>query len=133
MSASEGKADVFRFNFGSLRLNVRFSPKRTLLLQRNSNFQVPLAARSGHGQPNLNVTDYANDLLNFASFVPACMAGALELGSVVGNDRRLICTPYFQQFRKICITRFIGLNSSFFGRKQGRYTWAVARTVAAPV
>ncbi len=25
MTASEGKADVFRFNFGSLRLNVRFS------------------------------------------------------------------------------------------------------------
>ena len=47
-SASEGKADVFRFNFGSLRLNVRFSPKRTLLPRRNSNFQGPLSARSGH-------------------------------------------------------------------------------------
>jgi hypothetical protein len=48
MSASEGKADVFRFNFGSLRLNVRFSPKRTLLPRRNSNFQGPLSAISGH-------------------------------------------------------------------------------------
>jgi len=48
MSASECKADVFRFNFGSLRLNVHFSPKRTLLPRRNSNFQRPLPARSGH-------------------------------------------------------------------------------------
>ncbi len=47
MSASEGKADVFRFKFGSLRFIVRFSPKRTLLPQRNSNFQGPLSARSG--------------------------------------------------------------------------------------
>ncbi len=47
MSASEGKADVFRFNIESLRLNVRFSPKRTLLPRRNSNFQGPLSARTG--------------------------------------------------------------------------------------
>ncbi len=48
MSASDGEADVFRFNFGSLNPNVRFSPKRTLLPRRNSNFQGPLSARSGH-------------------------------------------------------------------------------------
>ena len=50
MSASEGKADVFRFNFGSLRFNVRFSPKRTLLPQPNFNFQGPLSAKSGHSR-----------------------------------------------------------------------------------
>jgi hypothetical protein len=48
MSASEGKADVFRFNFGSLRLNVRFSPKRTFRLAKTSCFEGPLSATSGH-------------------------------------------------------------------------------------
>jgi len=32
MSAFERKADVFRFNFGTLRPNVRFSRKRTFKL-----------------------------------------------------------------------------------------------------
>ena len=39
MSASEGKADVFRFKFGSLRLNVRFSPKRTFQMAKFSVFR----------------------------------------------------------------------------------------------
>lgn len=30
MDASKGKADAFRFDIGSLRLNARFSPKRSL-------------------------------------------------------------------------------------------------------
>ncbi len=55
MSAFQGKADVFRFNFGSLRLNVRFSPKRTLSPLRNSNFQGPLSANSGRRGLNSNV------------------------------------------------------------------------------
>ncbi len=55
MSASEGKADVIRFNFGSLRLDVRFSPKRTLLPRRNSNFQGPLSAISG---PSRSMENY---------------------------------------------------------------------------
>ena len=37
-------AAVFRFDFGSLRHNVCFSPERTLLPRRNSNFQGPLSA-----------------------------------------------------------------------------------------
>ena len=55
MSASEGKADVFRFNFGSLGPNVRFSPKRTLLPRRNSDFQGPLSATSGRSGINIIV------------------------------------------------------------------------------
>ncbi len=47
MSASGGEADIPRADFGSLGLNVRFSPKRTLLPRRKSNFQGPLSARSG--------------------------------------------------------------------------------------
>ena len=48
MSGSGGKADVFRIDFGSLKFNVCFSTKRTLLANRNSIFQGPLSARSGH-------------------------------------------------------------------------------------
>jgi len=48
MAASEGKADVFRFNFGNLRLNVRFSPKRTFKRHQFSDFDSPLSAISGH-------------------------------------------------------------------------------------
>ncbi len=54
MSASEGKADVFRFNFGSLRLNVRFSRKRTFRLAKTSCFEGPLTAISGHASDKEN-------------------------------------------------------------------------------
>ncbi len=61
MSGFEGKADVFRFNFGSLRFNVRFSQERTLLPRRNSNFQGPLSATSGRAVLKLATTYEGHD------------------------------------------------------------------------
>ncbi len=47
MSASGGTADVFRFNFGNLRLNVPFSRKRTFNLLENYSNHGQLSANSG--------------------------------------------------------------------------------------
>ncbi len=54
MAASEGKADAFRFNFGSLGLNVRFSQERTLSCTQNHQNYGPLSARSGHPNDQKN-------------------------------------------------------------------------------
>ncbi len=47
MSAFGGEADVFRFNFGSLRLNVRFSRKRSFRMLENHQYEGRLSAISG--------------------------------------------------------------------------------------
>ncbi len=52
MDASGDKADAFRFDFGSLRLNVRFSPKRPFDDLENRQYEGPLSAtkRSAPGK-----------------------------------------------------------------------------------
>ncbi len=66
MSASGGKAVVRRPDFTSLRLNVRFSRKRSFRILENHENEGPLTAISGHSSDKedpaqTGVTDECND------------------------------------------------------------------------
>ncbi len=77
MAASEGKADVFRFNFGSLRLNVRFHQKRSFRSGEMYRFDGPLSAKSGldsaatDDQPKLFAYALGNGRLLWEKNLPA--------------------------------------------------------------
>ncbi len=55
MSASGGKAVLRRPNFSSLRLNVRFSRKRSFRYPKKYKIKGPLSAKSRHHHPLKNV------------------------------------------------------------------------------
>ncbi len=78
MSASERKADDFRFNFGNRRLNVRFSPKRTLLPWRNFSFQGPLSAKSGQCNSLLGVVQAGLRPASAPTNAPASAAAGIN-------------------------------------------------------
>jgi len=81
MSASGGKADVLRFNFGSLKLNVRFSPKRTFRLAKTTCFEGPLSARSGRSEG----PSYANSSAFYAVY-KSCLTVSKILAKQTTTD-----------------------------------------------
>ncbi len=79
MAASGGKAVVRRPDFSSLRLNVRFSRKRSFKTLQNRCFQGPLSARSAHRSSLFRATYYIVEYIGEATDIVRWLGFGQEL------------------------------------------------------